>query len=212
MTRSQRYAPARTHQCGYLPLQRLRRRGRRGGGRRTAQSRSRPSPTCAPAAQPGSARKRREHLGDDRRERDRRRFQIVGLRLQELQKLPADLRAAPAPRRRAKRPRPAAGSSRQTRPWSRSATPGLTSTAGERRQLERRREHLADAAHQPRARIEADRHVGAGRARRRVERADRRRRDRWPAREAAAPRPHRSSRRRARRRPAASCRARSAQG
>ncbi len=47
------------------------------------------------------------------------------------------------------------------------ATPGLTSTAGKPRQIERRGQHFADAAHHARPRIEADRHVGAGRARRR---------------------------------------------
>ena len=49
------------------------------------------------------------------------------------------------------------------------ATPGLTNTAGKRRQIKRRGKFLADAAHQPRPRIEADRHVGAGGARRLVE-------------------------------------------
>ena len=45
------------------------------------------------------------------------------------------------------------------------ATPGLTSTAGEFRQRERIGQDLADAAHHARTRIDADRHVGAGRAR-----------------------------------------------
>ena len=46
---------------------------------------------------------------------------------------------------------------------------GIDQHRRQRRQRERRGEHFADAAHQPRARIEADRHVGAGRAGRLVE-------------------------------------------
>ena len=78
----------------------------------------------------------------------------------------------------------------------------------QRRQRKRRRQIFADAAHDARARIEADRHVGAGRARRRIEIRIVARRCRWPRREGAAPPPHRPSRRRARPRPAAVCRGR----
>ncbi len=46
-----------------------------------------------------------------------------------------------------------------------SATPGLTSTAAKRRQIKRLGKHFADAAHQPCARSQTDRHVGAGGAR-----------------------------------------------
>ena len=45
----------------------------------------------------------------------------------------------------------------------------MTSTAGSCGKASGAGKHFADTAHDPRARIEADRHIGAGRARRRVE-------------------------------------------
>ena len=72
-----------------------------GGRKKSARSRSRPSPTCAHSGSRASARKRGEHLGDDRRKRDGRRFQIVRLRLPGIAETVLDLRAAPAPRHRA---------------------------------------------------------------------------------------------------------------
>ena len=86
------------------------------------------------------------------------------------------------------------------------ATPGLTNTAGSCGSGKRRRKPFADAAHQARARIEANRHVGAGRARRRLQSADRPAQAHWPGRSGAAPQRRRTSRRRARRRPADSFR------
>ena len=155
----------------------------------------------------GRRPQRREHVRDHRLQRDRWRFEIVALR-----------RKASTPARRASRidrddhVRQRSGCRRRSSRKRRehvlgrhARRRGLTSTAGKSRQLERRRQHLADAAHHPRARIEADRHVGAGRARRRHQRADRRARGGSPAPAAAAPPPHRPSRRRARPRPAAAC-------
>ena len=47
--------------------------------------------------------------------------------------------------------------------------PRIDQHGRERWQVERRGEYLADPAHDARARVDADRHVGAGRARRRIE-------------------------------------------
>ena len=80
------------------------------------------------------------------------------------------------------------------------------------RQSERSRQHFADAAHDARARIEAHRHVGAGRARGLVETRIVAREGRLRAPTAATPRRRRPSRRRARPRPAASCPAETRRG
>ena len=114
--------------------------------------------------QPWQRAQRREHVARSPAQRDGRRFEIVAV----------PRRDASTERSRSLRQATIAGAASPHAPAGRQRerrehVPGRHRDAridqhrGERRQRERRRQHLADAAHHARPRIEADRHVGADR-------------------------------------------------
>ena len=155
------------------------RRSRAADAEAKIRNRSRPSPTCAQA---GSRRARAAPRAPRRSSAQARSRALPDRSLcveTSCTRRVARSRAWRSPRlrgrqaarpRRSKRAKTRLGRDRHTR---------IDQHRRQRRQRQRRRQDLADAAHQPRARIEADRHVSAGRARGREERADRRARGRW---------------------------------
>ena len=185
-----------------LSAQRPRGRSGRGRGREQAEAgraraRHARKPAALECAQIG------EHLRNHRRDRDRRRFEVVAARPASV-----SIRSVAFQRRRASKSAPLAALPRASSCARSAANTSLVGTATPRidqhrrqlRQRERIGQDFADAAHHARARIEAHRHVGAGDARRLASAADRRARCGWRGRAAAAPPPRRTSRRR---RPAA---------
>ncbi len=136
--------------------------------RRTEQSRSRRNPTCGPAGSRGARAMSASTIGDDRLKRNGGRFEIVRLRAEKLQRADRGLRPfAIAPRSTAVamlcRRRPS-GKDR----LGRQRHAGVDQQRRQLGQGKRSGKYLADAAHDAGARIEADRDIGAGRARRGV--------------------------------------------
>ncbi len=139
------------------------------GGRRKQTETGRAGARHARQLAAGETAQRRKHVCDHRLQRDRRGFEIVRLGLQISVATARGSSNFAIAARSSGTGASAPGFHPANTSLVASATPGLISTAGKRRQRQRLGEFFADAAHQPRARIEAHRHVGAGRARRFVE-------------------------------------------
>ncbi len=124
-----------------------------------------PEPDMRASRQSGQRAQRREHLGDRRRERDRGSFEIVATAAtRNCNSSLAARHLARSPHSRARLGGAAAGVQRANTSLVASATPGLTSTAGSGGSASGAESMSPMPLIRRGARIEADRHVGAGRA------------------------------------------------